>query len=153
VERRHAVRRLSALSDAALDRRCGPCVLATFPTASVHHDVDPGRARKPATQRRVGVRPTHGDDQHPARAGRGDTGSGRRVRNSLAPEALTPTPPEENAEGVPGTVPDVRVGLRLKAAVAACALGRSRLSGIRWTREGERAGLKPLDDAFFTETL
>jgi len=54
---------------------------------------------------------------------------------------------------VPGTVSDVRVGLRLKAAVAAGALSRSRLGGIRWTREGERAGLKPLDDAFFTDAL
>jgi hypothetical protein len=153
IGRRHAVRRLSAFCDAALGRRRRACVLSTFPPAPVHHDVDPGRARKPATQRRVGVRPTHGDDHHPARAGRGDAGSGRRVRNSLATEDLTPTLPEEDTEGVPGTVPDVRVGLRLKAAVAACARGPSRLGGIRWTRKGERASLKPLDDAFFTDAL
>jgi hypothetical protein len=153
IGRRGILPRLPAGSDAAFARRRGSGVLSALPAASVHHDVDPWRTRKTPVEGRIGVGLAHGDHHHPAGAGRTDARSWLGVWNALAAETLASSLPEEDAEIVPGIVPNPRVRVRLQAAVAVDGSGRSRLDAIRRACEGQGAALKPLDDALFTDPL
>ena len=124
-----------------------------LPVPTVRHDIDPRRAREAAAERHRGGRPTHWHDHDPARARRRHSEARLGMGDGPFPECLTAAFPEENTKEVPRIGSDVRVRVCLKAAVAIAGRTRRRVSRVRRTRQGQVAGLEPVDDALLANAL